>query len=123
VPQGTTALESAEGASLPLDAAAPRAPTRPGVYYLRRGPARVGAVTVNAEGAESDLRRLNEGTLAARVRGRDVVVLRDVGAWRAAAFGAGNRRPLGTLLLILLLLVVAAETLVARSGLRRLRRH
>jgi hypothetical protein len=50
------------------------------------------------------------------------VVLRDAGAWRAAAFAVGNRRPLGTLLLVLLLLVIAAETVVARSGLRRLRR-
>jgi hypothetical protein len=49
-------------------------------------------------------------------------VLRDAGAWRSAAFAVGNRRPLGTLLLILLLLVIAAETVVARSGLRRIRR-
>jgi hypothetical protein len=121
-PQGTTALESSEGQTVPLDAAAPRAPMRQGVYFLRRGPTRVGAITVNAEAEESDLRRLNEGALAARIRGRDVVVLRDAGAWRNAAFAAGNRRPLGTLFLILLLLVVAAETVVARSGLRRIRR-
>jgi len=121
-PQGVTTLESADGQSQPLDATAPRAPMRQGVYFLKRGPTRVGAVTVNAEADESDLRRLNEGTLAARVRGRDVVVLRDAEAWRSAAFAAGNRRPLGTLFLILLLLVVAAETVVARSGLRRIRR-
>lgn len=121
-PQGTTALESAAGQPLPLDPAAPRAPARQGVYFLRRGPARVGAVTVNAEPDESDLRRLNDAAFAARIRGRDVTVLRDAGAWRAAAFAAGNRRPLGTLLLVLLLVVIAAETVVARSGLRRLRR-
>lgn len=122
VPQGVTSLETADGQELPLDAAAPRAPLRQGVYFLRRGPARVGAVTVNSEAEESDLRRLDDAALAARVRGRDVVVLRDAGAWRTAAFAAGNRRPLGTLLLVLLLLVIAAETVVARSGLRRLRR-
>jgi hypothetical protein len=115
-------LESADGQTVPLDAAAPRAPMRQGVYFLRAGPARVGVVTVNAEADESDLRRLNDAALAARVRGRDVVVLRDAEAWRSAAFAAGNRRPLGTLFLILLLLVVAAETFVARSGLRRIRR-
>ncbi len=120
-PQGTTALESAEGQALPLDPAAPRAPTRQGVYFLRRGPTRVGAVTVNAEPDESDLRRLDDAAFAARVRGREVTVLRDAGAWRAAAFASGNRRPLGTLLLVLLLFVIAAETVVARSGLRRLR--
>ncbi|MGH7713207.1 MAG: vWA domain-containing protein, partial [Gemmatimonadaceae bacterium] len=101
-PQGTTALESAEGQTLPLDPAAPRAPLRQGVYFLRRGPARVGALTVNAEADESDLRRLNDAALSARVRGRDVMVLRDPTAWRSAAFAVENRRPLGTLLLILL---------------------
>ncbi len=121
-PQGSTALESSAGQPLPLDAAAPRAPLRQGVYFVRRGPARVGAVTVNAESDESDLRRLNDAAFASRIRGRDVAVLRDAGAWRAAAFAVGNRRPLSTLLLILLLLVIAAETVVARSGLRRLRR-
>jgi hypothetical protein len=121
-PPGATMLESADGQTVPLDAAAPRAPMRQGVYFLRAGPARVGVVTVNAEADESDLRRLNDAALAARVRGRDVVVLRDAEAWRSAAFAAGNRRPLGTLFLILLLLVVAAETFVARSGLRRIRR-
>lgn len=121
-PQGTTALESAEGQTVPLDATAPRAPMRQGVYFLRRGPTRVGAITVNAEAEESDLRRLNASALAARIRGRDVMVLRDAAAWRNAAFAVGNRRPLGTLFLILLLLVVAAETVVARSGLRRIRR-
>jgi hypothetical protein len=122
VPPGTTALETGDGQTLPLDVAAPRAPMRQGVYFLRRGPTRVGAITVNVEPEESDLRRLNDAALMARVRGRDVAVLHDGGAWRIAAFAAGNRRPLGTLLLILLLLVVAAETVVARSGLRRIRR-
>jgi hypothetical protein len=122
LPQGTTGLESAEGQAQPLDPAAPRAPLRAGVYFLRRGPARIGAVTVNAAADESDLRRLDDGALAARIRGREVLVLRDAEAWRAAAFASGNRRPLGTLLLILLLVVIAAETVVARSGLRRLRR-
>lgn len=121
-PPGITALESSAGQALPLDAAAPRAPLRQGVYFVRQGPARIGAVTVNAEADESDLRRLDDAAFASRIRGRDVAVLRDAGAWRAAAFAVGNRRPLGTLLLILLLLVIAAETMVARSGLRRLRR-
>lgn len=121
-PQGTTGLETADGQSLALDPAAPRAPMRQGVYFLRRGPTRTGAITVNAEPDEADLRRLNANAFMARVRGRDVAVLQDGGAWRAAAFAAGNRRPLGTLFLILLLLVVAAETVVARSGLRRIRR-
>jgi hypothetical protein len=121
-PQGTTGLETAAGEALPLDAAAPRAPMRQGVYFLRRGPTRVGAITVNVEPEESDLRRMDNAAFLARVRGRDVAVLREGEQWRAAAFAVGNRRPLGTLFLILLLLVVAAETLVARSGLRRIRR-
>lgn len=121
-PQGTTGLEANDGQVLPIDAAAAHAPMRQGVYFLRRGPTRVGAVIVNGEPDESDLRRLSDAALAARIRGRDVAVLRDAGAWRAAVFAAGNRRPLGTLLLVLLLLVVAAETFIARSGLRRPRR-
>jgi hypothetical protein len=121
-PQGTTGLEANDGQVLPFDPASARAPMRQGVYFLRRGPTRVGAVIVNGEPDESDLRRLSDAALAARIRGRDVAVLRDADAWRAAVFAAGNRRPLGTLLLVLLLLVVAAETFIARSGLRRPRR-
>ena len=115
-------MEANDGQVLPFDPASARAPMRQGVYFLRRGPTRVGAVIVNGEPDESDLRRLSDAALAARIRGRDVAVLRDAGAWRAAVFAAGNRRPLGTLLLVLLLLVVAAETFIARSGLRRPRR-
>ncbi|MGQ0538216.1 MAG: vWA domain-containing protein [Gemmatimonadaceae bacterium] len=121
-PPQVDALESANGERLPIDAAAPRAPTRAGVYYMRNGPLRVGALAVNAEADESDLRRLDAAAFAARVRGRDVTVLNDAVAWRNIAFASGNRRPLGTLLLVLLLFVIAAETFVARGGLRRLRR-
>ena len=45
------------------------APDRTGVYFFLRGTSRAGALLVNPEPAESQLRRLDDATMARRIRG------------------------------------------------------
>ncbi|MBI2795403.1 MAG: VWA domain-containing protein [Gemmatimonadetes bacterium] len=113
---GITGLERADGSVLPLVAGTtPRAPAMAGVYLLRRGAARAGAVVVNPEPGESDLTRLGTDALAARVASTAVATTSER-AFRAASWAGGTRRPLMASLLLLVVLALAAEALVARRG-------
>jgi hypothetical protein len=114
-------LEGPDGQVVPLTQGTVRAPARAGVYFLRRGAERVGALVVNGEPQESDLRRLSAQSLGERLRGSNVTVLRDGAEWRRAAFDAGARRPLSTPLLLLALAALLAELIVVRRGDRVLR--
>jgi hypothetical protein len=89
-------------------------PAQPGVYFLRRGGSRVGALIVNPEARESDLTRLPLRTLATRFRGRGVNVYANPDQWAAAVFDARAGRPLGGLFLGAALLLVLAESLATR---------
>ena len=60
------------------------APTRPGVYYMERGTDRVGALVVNPEAEESDLRRIDASTLGDRLSGRGVSATADLEVGDAA---------------------------------------
>jgi hypothetical protein len=84
------------------------------VYFVRRGAERTGAVVVNPDSRESDLRRLEVQALRERLRGAGALVTDDPGAWRRSLFRAGNRRPLQVPLLVLALALLAAETFVVR---------
>jgi hypothetical protein len=95
-------------------AAQTTAPARPGVYFMRSGADRTGALVVNPEPEESDLRRLAPSDLRDRIRGRDVVATADDGEWRRSLFSAGSRRPLQLPLIVAALLLLAAETFVVR---------
>jgi len=118
VPSGTDGLEAPDGQVTPLTASS-NAPSRAGVYFLRRGTARVGALVVNAEPEESDLARLPLATLRDRVRTRDALVTADAAEWRRSLFNVGARRPLQLPLILLALALLAAETLVVRRDERR----
>ncbi|MBK9406457.1 MAG: BatA and WFA domain-containing protein [Gemmatimonadetes bacterium] len=118
VPSGTDGLEGPDGQVTPLTASS-NAPSRAGVYFLRRGTARVGALVVNAEPEESDLARLPLATLRDRVRTRDALVTADAAEWRRSLFNLGARRPLQLPLILLALALLAAETLVVRRDERR----
>lgn len=118
VPSGTDGLEAPDGQVTPLTASS-NAPSRAGVYFLRRGTARVGALVVNAEPEESDLARLPLATLRDRVRTRDALVTADAAEWRRSLFNLGARRPLQLPLILLALALLAAETLVVRRDERR----
>ena len=99
------------------------APTRAGVFFLRRGEERVGALVVNPEREESRLDRLGAPELKARLRGRDVLVTGDAAEVPRRAFDASAQRPLQAILLLLALGCLIAEMLVVRRaeprGLRR----
>jgi hypothetical protein len=99
------------------------APSRAGVFFLRRGDERVGALVVNPEREESRLDRLSANELKARLRGRDVQVTDDASDLGQGAFDASAQRPLQALLLMLALACLLAEMIVVRRaeprGLRR----
>jgi hypothetical protein len=115
VPTAVDALETPDGATLPVVAGSTRdAPWKAGVYFWRRGAARVGALVVNAEPGESDLASLGADSLAARLGGAAMTVAPiDVGR---ATFSAGGARVLDRTFLLLALLLLLAETLVARRA-------
>ena len=119
LPPGATGLEREDGTVLPLPAGRATAPTRTGVWFVRRGAARVGALVVNVEPDESDLARLSLESLAARVATGDVRAYADPSPWVRASWAAGSRRPLAVPLLLVALLALAAESVVARRGLAR----
>jgi hypothetical protein len=108
------ALEAEDGQTTAVTARSLAAPVRPGVYYLREGAQRVGAVVVNPEPEESDLRRLSLGDLRLRIRSRESVVVSAEGQWKRAVFDLGSQRPLQPSLLLLALVCLAAELFVVR---------
>ncbi len=113
LPIGVDGLEAPDG-QVQKAAAQTTAPARPGVYFMRSGADRTGALVVNPEPEESDLRRLAPSDLRDRIRGRDVVATADDGEWRRSLFSAGSRRPLQLPLIVAALLLLAAETFVVR---------
>jgi hypothetical protein len=114
LPMGTDGLESPDGEVSRVSGSA-RAPLRPGVYFLRAGSERIGALVVNPEAEESDLRRIEPGVLRERIRGSAVDVTADAAAWRAALFSAGTQRPLQLPLILVALALLAAEAWVVRQ--------
>lgn len=115
VPSGATALEFPDSSRREVRAGATmRAPATLGVHFWRRGEERIGALVVNAEPAESDLRALPSDSLA-EVLGASRVH-DEPAAFARAALSGGARRALDTPLLLLALLLLLVESLVARRG-------
>lgn len=114
-PAGAEALEVG-GSTEPLAGDSLTAPDRPGVYFLMRGGERTGALVVNPDSAESDLRRLSDAELAARVHAATVSVTDDPERMEAAVFASSPRRPLVLPLLIAAVLALAAESAITRQG-------
>lgn len=122
LPAYVTGLERDDG-QVVTPAADGSAPARPGVYFLRRGAERVGALVVNPEPEESRLARLDERELAARVRSSDRVQTSDAGRLRRAAYDAATRRPLQGTFVWLALACLVGEMLVVRRSERQGRRR
>lgn len=124
-PPGATALELAasgdtsRASTLPLHDDSLTAPDRPGVYFFLRGGERAGALVVNSQPAESQLRRLDVATLAERVRGNDVRAFESAGELESNVFASAPRRPIVFPLLILVLAALLTESVVAGGGWRR----
>lgn len=114
LPAGVDALEAEDKQSTALTSRSITAPLRAGIYFLRQGAERVGAVVVNPEPDESDLRRLPSDQLRARIRVRESVVASDDAMWKRVIFDVGSRRPLQPSLLLLALACLAAELFVVR---------
>lgn len=113
LPLGADGIEGPDG-NVEAGSGEVAAPERPGVYFVRRGPDRVGAIVVNPEPRESDLRRLSIATLRGRLQGNRATVTDEPATWRATLFDAGSQRPLQLPLIVLALLVLAVETFVVR---------
>jgi Aerotolerance regulator N-terminal len=118
LPSGVDGIEGSDG-QVQSAAGNAAAPARPGVYFLRRGAERVGALVVNIEPEESDLTRLTVSALRERVRAPGAVVTQDPAEWSRALFDVGARRPLQLPLILLALALLAAETFVVQRDERR----
>jgi hypothetical protein len=115
-PLGIQAVDDASGQPTPVTNGEIVAPSRSGVYFLRRAGAKAGALVVNGEPDESSLARLAPNLLRSRFDGRDATITADDQRWSSDAYTGSARRPLGTPLLILAAIVLVAEALVARSS-------
>jgi hypothetical protein len=116
LPVGVEEIEAPDGGVRSVPPAGAPAPAVPGVYFLRRGARRVGALVVNVEAEETDLRRLRSGELAGRVRARGVRVVERESSWAPALFASGARRPLTAVFLGVALAALLLEAIVARRG-------
>ena len=113
-PAWATGLEAPDGSVRPLAGSRLRAPAAPGVYFLRRGAERAGAVVVAPEGAESVLDRANASAIAARFAGGGAVGLDDAGRLAARAWSGQSPRPVLAALLLATLVLIALEVWFAR---------
>lgn len=114
LPAGATAME--RDSALVETGATMIAPTRSGVYFLRRGEMRVGALVVNPEREESRLDRLGAAELRTRLRAGEVSVTSDAGEMTRRAYDASSRRPLQAILLVLALACLVAEMVIVRRA-------
>jgi len=116
-PAWATGLEAPDGTVQALSGARLRAPDKTGVYFLRRGTERAGALVVAPEPGESVLDRASASALAARFTGRGAVGVTDPARAAERAWSDKSPRPIIIGLLIGVLLLLAAETYVSRRDL------
>jgi hypothetical protein len=120
LPAGTDGYEDENGDLVTAESVT-HAPGHPGVWFLRRGATRVGALVVNAAPPESRLARLPAADLANQIDSKHFVATSDQGRLARLAFAAGSRRPLQPILLLLALLCLIGEMVVVRRTERPLR--
>lgn len=116
-PSWATALEAPDGTVQPLAGATFRAPAKGGVYFLRRGSERAGAVVVAPESNESVLDRVSPAAIAARFAGRGAEGESDAVRLANRAWSDTSPRPVILGLLLGALLLLAAETWISRRDL------
>lgn len=116
-----TALERPDGSLVPLSGSRLTVPNESGVYFLRRQATRIGAVVVNAEAQESDLRADAPGTTGAafrsRVSGAAVAVDSVPADWRRDALDQAAGRSLLAPLVALALVALLLEAWFSRGTL------
>ncbi len=120
-PDGVEQLEGPDGVVRNLVGTSLTMPATPGVYFLRRGGVRAGAIVSDGEARESDLRRLPAAGLAGRLKSsvrRGARVYADPPAWVEALLSGNGTRSVLAPLLFVALLALAAESIVARRSSR-----
>ncbi len=115
IPDGVTGLESGDGQVSPLPAGGV-APLRAGIWFLRRGDERIGALVVNPEPDESLLGRLSVNDVASRIRVRSVDATQAADEVAPAAFDSSAGRPLQLILLLLALACLAVEMVIVHRA-------
>lgn len=126
-PPWAASLELPSGGIEPLSGSRLTAPAQSGAFFLRGADgARAGALVVNGEATESDLRRLSPRDLRARVRaegagagagksgGARVAVYDDAARWADGVFDAAAGRPLAVPCLLGALALLLLEALIVR---------
>ena len=116
-PSWATGLEEPDGTVQALSGRTFRAPDKSGVYFLRRGTERSGAVVVASDSSESVLDRASSAAIARRFAGRGAAGVDDPRVLADRAWSDRSPRPLIAGLLIGALLLLAAETWVSRRDL------
>lgn len=112
VPRGVDSLHSAGAASI-VARDSVTVPQRAGVYFWTRGARKVGAVVVNVEAEESDLRRENEKVLESRFAPAVVRATHDDDEFARFVYGVAAQRPVAGPLLAAALVLLVVETLLA----------
>jgi hypothetical protein len=115
LPAGADALESTTGTRRSTNGEQIAAPEERGVWFILRGPRRIGAVVVNAPPEESSLARWTADALAPRLTSSRARAADAANAWIGNTFAAGTRRPAVAPLLLLAMLLLAAEAIAVRT--------
>lgn len=117
---GMSALERPDGTLVPLAGDRLTVPNESGVYFLRRQTTRVGAVVVNPEAEESDVRQATpaaiSSTLRRRVQSQTVVIDTVANDWRNHALDQAAGRSLLLPLLIIALIALVLEAVLSRGA-------
>ncbi len=111
-------LERPDGSLIPLAGDRLTVPNESGVYFLRRQATRTGAIVVNPEPLESDLRADTAGVGAsfrARIAGDEVATDTSAAEWRRHTLDQAAGRSLLTPLLLLALAALIAEAWFSRG--------
>lgn len=113
-PVWATGLEAPSGGVQVLQGTKFRAPSVAGVYFLRRGSERGGAVVVAPSAQESDLTRERAAAIAARFGAGSATGVDNVSRLASRAWTGSASRPVIVALLLAVLLLIAIEGWAAR---------
>ncbi len=108
-------LEAADGTRRAIDAARVVVPAEQGVYLLRRGARRVGALVVNPELTESDMTAWDDTDWERLVPDAPVVRVSEPNRVADTVYDRAGGRSIAWPLVLLALLALVAEALVARG--------
>ncbi len=108
-------MEAPDGTHRALVGTTIALPATAGVYFLRRGGTRAGAIVADAEPRESDLRRLSAAELSGRFKAAERSrMYTDRSMWTNAVFAGNGSRSVLAPLLIIALIALIAESVLAR---------